>query len=309
MKRLFLLLGIICSFAVWGESYSIEDEKLALSIAFDNEIDPYMQGKNTPSEFITNRFYNLKNARWTVRSKERHGMSYEQAVKQLADFIREWEKGKNWQCKIEHRQIPFMSIVPILDGKINSIEWSNALKFGQVYKIGSAKSLDSKEKSCFFIACDDQNFYIAAEFIDNSIHSYSDRGFINAPKPLYMGDALEFFIRPDVNKPYYCEILVNPQALVWGLRHKINPVGSWDMLESCTEHEIEAKTSIANNVITFEVKVPFKFISKYTKLKDFSFMLIRTNRSNSSYFGASAVPLLYDAHNIFGYIRGSIDKK
>ncbi len=307
-----MILGSIFAFALNGaENFTPEEEKAAQSLAWDMKIDPYQQGKNTPSEFITNRFYMMRYERWTVRTKERHGYNYPEAVKRLAEFAQNWEKGKKWQVKVVPQVIPYFKNSPKIDGNLSVNEWDNALKFQGEYKVGSPELYPGKENTLFFIAYHNESFYIAAKFTDENVYSYSDRGFANAPKPLYAGDALEFFIRPDTTLPYYCEVQVNPDSLVWAIYNKSSPFGGWDMLESCTEnHGITAKSSVTDNCVVIEMQVPFKFISKYADMKNFSFMLVRADRSGSkTHMSATAFPLLYDVHNIFGYLPATLEEK
>ena len=297
---------MLYSLAIGAEvEFTPAEEKTAQIIAVDHDPDPYQLGKNTPVEFITNRFYMLRHARWTVRTKEYHGMSYAKAVKTLAEFVANLEKGKNWQVKNEKKLLPFLKKSPNIDGEISEKEWNSALKFEGEYRIGTTTKDPNGKESEFFIAHNGENFYVAAKFRDETIYSYHDREYDKTPYPLYAGDVFEIFIRPDITLPYYCEVQVNPESELWILRHKNSPFGGWDVLDSFAEFEgIESKIKVENNILTLEVKIPFEFISKYAEIKDFSFLLVRSNRSSKKdHVTTTIYPLLYDVHNIFGYME------
>ena len=104
---------------------------------------------------------------------------------------------------------------------------------------------------------------------------------------------------------------MNPESELWILRHKNSPFGGWDVLDSFAEFEgIEAKIKVENNILTLEVKIPFEFISKYAEIKDFSFLLVRSNRSSKKdHVTTTIYPLLYDVHNIFGYMESGFAGK
>lgn len=275
----------------------------AEKIAADTDPDPYQLGKGTPAEFISNRFYLLRTARWTVRSKESHGgYSYSEAVRLLADFAKDLERGRQWRLPNRSITVPRLSQVPILDGKLSSQEWQEAYCFTGEYRLGSSEKDLAYADSIWYIGHTQEALYIAAKFLDRKIVSYSGTR-LGEPRPIYEGDAFEVFIRPDLNKLYYQETQVNPQGKSWELCHKASPFGLWDMLESRTKKlQNEVRVSQTSSGYQVEMKIPFCSLKSTGKLKNFSFLLARVHRKNDrTVWNASAFALLYDPHNIYGY--------
>ena len=123
------------------------------------------------------------------------------------------------------------------------------------------------------------------------------------------GDAFEVFIRPDLKKPFYVEVQVNADGMIWPLLHKLEPVGSWQVVNSeITDHSIAAKASRTGDGFLLELRIPFKLLPGLD-LNHFSFMLLRTHRDRKGNCWSSAVcPLLYNAHNVYGFIPARIKK-
>lgn len=279
--------------------FSPEELQMAKMVAADSEPDFYCRGRGTPAEFMSNRFYTLRNARWAVRDgRTRGGVSYPDAVKQLADFYREFEKGKAWKEKPRRIVLPRLDAAPVLDGRLAPEEWKGAAVFSGEYPIDSTEPDRNYPDSRWYVGIYRDALYVGAGFRDSDVRVHSGTS-LDEPDPIYRGDSLEVFVRPDTDRLLYREFLVNPDGKCWTLYHKASPFGKWDMLDSRVDSGMEARTSTGPEGLCFEVKIPLRFESG----KHWSFMLVRSNRDGGRECRYSTpVPLLYDSHNIYGYI-------
>lgn len=280
--------------------FTQEELRKAKLVAADVDPDPYQCGRGTPAEFITNRYYTLRSARWAVRSgRERGNIAYEDAVRQLAEFFCQARQGLEWEETPQKVCLPCLDSPPMLDGVLSPGEWEKALTFPGEYPIGSRVSEPKFQNSRWHIGRSGDFLYVGVRFSDKDIQIFSGTSF-DEPDPVYQGDSLEFFIRPDVKSPYYREYLVNPHGKRWILRHKASPHGQWDMLESSADSEMEARTSITPDGFCIEAKI----LLKTPESEQWSFMPVRSNRDKNGLVRYSTpVPLLYDAHNIYGYVE------
>lgn len=279
--------------------FSPEELKMAKVVAADFEPDFYCRGRGTPAEFMACRFYTLRSARWAVRDERtRGGIPYPDAVKQLADFYREFQKGETWKEKPRRIAFPQLDAAPVLDGRLAPEEWKGAAAFLGEYPIGSAEPDRNYPDSRWYVGIYRDALYVGAGFRDSDVRISSGTSF-DEPDPMYRGDSLEIFVRPDTDRLLYREFLVNPDGKCWELRHKASPFGQWDMLDSRVDSGMEARTSTGPDGFCFEVKIPLRFELGAR----WSFMLVRGNRDSDRECRYSMpVPLLYDSHNIYGYI-------
>lgn len=278
---------------------SPEELRMAKIVAADSDPDFYLRGKGTPAEFMSNRFYTLRNARWAVRDgRTRGGVSYPDAVKQLAGFYREFQKGLAWKEQPRRIALPRLNAAPVLDGRLAPEEWKGAAVFSGEFPVGDAGPDRNYRDSRWYAGVYRNTLYVGARFRDRDRRVFSGTSF-DEPAPIYRGDSLEVFVRPDRDRLHYREFLVNPDGECWALRHKASPFGQWDMLDSRVDSGMETRTSTGPDGFCFEVKIPLRFGLG----PRWSFMLLRGNRDGGRECRYSTpVPLLYDSHNIYGYI-------
>ena len=314
MQKIILFLSVLSLLglcACSSNTFTPEQLAKAQEIAKDISPDLYEQYKGTPAEYVTKRFYELSVARWSVREPEIRSGFLNTAVPRLADFYDQLHKADNWTFKPEKVIVPRLKEDPVIDGKINKEEWSGTASFLGEY-ILDMQTLDAENAvSRWFIGIGGEAFYVALDCRDQDIIPFSGMNEVfsgKAKNPIYDGDGFEFFIRPDRAKRSYVEIQVNADGLVWPLRHKVDPHGGWQVTDSkIKQHGIAAKASRTANGYQLEMRVPFSLLGE-KNLKDFSFMLLRTHRDKSGKKWNSAVcPLLYNAHNIFGFIPAAAE--
>lgn len=286
---------LVCAIAA-GTGFTPQDLELAQAIAADNDPDPYQLGKGTPAEFISNRFYELRKARWIVRSGKPQGVSYKKAVRDLAEFSRLTEQAKTWKFRPNKITLPQLQKRPQLDGKLEPAEWDNAYRFFGEYRLNEEIPDIAGKNSRWYIGYADSALYVGAEFFDPDLISWSGTDF-STHQPLYLGDAFEVFLRPQTEKLYYDEYEINPAGKQWELRHKASPFGQWDMLESRTQN-FRAESYVKRTEYGFcvEMRIPAKLQG------EFSFLLLRVHRTaDGRVWQTAPFPLLYDPHNIYGY--------
>lgn len=297
-----LFLGGGCAFA---NGHTPEQLAKAQEIARDVSPDLYEQYKGTPAEYIVKRFYSLKWERWSVREPDILPQYFKDAVPKLAGFYDDLHKADGWTFP-EKITVPRLKTLPVIDGKINKDEWKNARTFHGEYLLDEKSPDPDNTATRWFFGIGENAFYVAFCCQDRDVIPFSvthETFSGKAPQPVYEGDALEFFVRPDRKKKNYLEVQVNPDGLLWPLHHKLDPFGSWQVTDSkIKKHGIIAATSRTADGYQVEMRIPFALLPE-KNLKDFSFMLLRTHRNNAGKNWSSAVcPLLYNAHNVYGFI-------
>ncbi|MBQ8754316.1 MAG: hypothetical protein IJZ19_04750 [Lentisphaeria bacterium] len=296
-----LLLAVLCG----CRSFTPEELAKAREIARDTFPDLYERYRGTPAEYISKRFYKLKDLCWSVREPEVWPQRYQTAVPALASFYDELHKADGWSLPGKVT-VPQLKKIPVIDGKITRDEWNLAKVFQGEYILDEQTPDKNNTNTRWYLGVGKEAFYIAFCCKDTDIIPFTMTNEIFSGKeknPVYEGDALEFFIRPDRQKPYYIEIQVNADALIWPLRHKLAPVDGWQVVDSkIRNHGVSAVSSRTADGYQIEMRVPFTLLPELD-LNNFTFMLLRTHRDFSGKNWSSAVcPLIYNAHNVYGFI-------
>lgn len=307
---MILLIGLLmlALLANSAAAYTPEEEALAKALAVDSSPDPYQLGKGTAAEYISNRYYTLRNARWTIRSGIPRGMTYGEAVKRLADFATQVQRGREWPVTPAKIVIPRLKKAPTIDGVVSPEEWQGALTLVGEYRLGCTQQDPEYRDSRWYVGHTGQALHVAVIFRDEKIITHSQKEF-GVARPIYSGDALEVLIRPQLSELYYSEYQLNPANEVWELHHKASPFGQWDVLESLTDRtNCRYRGKIQPGRYCIEVTIPLDKIPHFQPNGTFSLMMIRMHRkSPTEYWKATVQPLLYDPHNIYGYIPAVLE--
>ena len=86
--------------------------------------------------------------------------------------------------------------------------------------------------------------------------------------------------------------------------------GRWQPINDRLNLGILRAASIENGKLNYEMAIPLAALYGEWNLRgirpgdEFEFMPIRCDRNASGFRKTTPVPLLYDGHNIYGYIRG-----
>ncbi|MDD3154890.1 MAG: sugar-binding protein, partial [Victivallaceae bacterium] len=240
---------------------------------------------------------------WTIRGGVERGISRDEAVRRLVKFHRLRQMGRDWPEPIRHVVVPRMKHPPRADGVIAPGEWDEALSFSGEYPISGTRLDPRRSRTLWYLGVHDETLYVAMSCEDKDVRAFSKRMF-ESTESVYLGDALEIFLRPDVDQPYYSEILVNPDALVWEVSHKATPSGQWDVLDSKPETKLRAGGKRTAGGYHIEIAIPLRDLKRSGPFRRFSFQLIRTDRNGKDEYRAGVpTPLLYDGHNLYGYVR------
>lgn len=279
-----------------------KDEEIAAFVTQDRIPDFYVTGKGTPAQFISDRYYLLWKERITFRDKTTPE-SYDEAVQKLADYGRNLRLGLEWGLIPQRVKVAELTLNPQIDGDVKRDEWKDATCFPGEYPLNKKEKDSSFSDTQWYVGRTPDSYVFAAEFRDSSLSCGTGTRFSQS-NHIYGGDCFELFLRPDTEKPYYYEFLINPDNKKWTLRHKATPMGVWEPLDTNCHTDAQAAAHITPTGFSVELKIPRALLGDSN---NFSFMMIRTNRdqSNSEARKATCVPLLYDGHNLHGFILSS----
>ena len=315
-KFVLLFWGLaLCMLCSCRSSANFTPEELAKAqeIAKITTPDIYEIYKGTPAEYVAKKFYGLGYMRWSVREPSVYPQYYHEGVPKLAEFYDQLHKADGWKFKAALTDIPVLGKSPVIDGRLEREEgWNDGKLYKGEYILDNQTADPGNSATRWMIGVDKEAFYLAFRCQDCDIIPFCGTREIFSGRrkdPVYDGDAFEVFIRPDLKKPFYVEVQVNADGMIWPLLHKLEPVGSWQVVNSeITDHSIAAKASRTGDGFLLELRIPFKLLPGLD-LDHFSFMLLRTHRDRKGNCWSSAVcPLLYNAHNVYGFIPARIKK-
>lgn len=263
----------------------------------------YDSGKGTPAEYITNMRGKLIREAAIVRGEDCG--NYQEAVRKLSDCHEKAQTGFAWKQSPAVLSLKRLSQKPKIDGSVCPDEWGEANRFQGEFQLGKTTKNQFADTQ-WRIGVYGESLFVAAEFQDSDQSIVSYRPGESMP---WTGDALEFFIRPDVEDGFYYELVINPSGELCMFWHLNNPYGGYTRLKECVNTAVKVKTCRTSKGFSFELELPMNellpaYCRHLPKSGDsFGFMLIRINRDSSDRRLSAPVPFLYDGHNIFGYIR------
>lgn len=266
------------------------------------------QCRGTPAEFAANSRLGMEEAAMIVKG----GISdkeYAAAVKRLSKCYEEASRGLEWQAPITKADIPELEAPPVIDGEIDEQEWRGALLFAGEYPLNSERPL-ARSAATWRIGRHGAILYVGCRFQDRDVQVFSGRTGENGKPAIYEGDSLEIFIQPNPENRIYYEFLVNPAGELQVLQHAASNLWKWIPLD--LEVKSGAAVGAARTVDGYavELAIPLSvFHGTWCRQEPLPgerihFIFVRTNRDGNDYSKSCPVPLLYDGHNTFGYIRG-----
>jgi hypothetical protein len=111
----------------------------------------------------------------------------------------------------------------VIDGKLDEAAWAHAqpiIKFYAFQPAGAAELTVSKAR----LLWDSQFVYVAFEYEDNDIWSYSDK----ADDELWNGDVAEMFIKPSKTQLLYYEFVMAPNGALMDARYPSRGAGGYN---------------------------------------------------------------------------------
>lgn len=302
----FPMILILCA----GCGYTLHEERIAREVAADPEYKAKYIG--TPAQFYAEQ---VREARLEIFALKEYTLPrYGKSVRRIYDLARNVKRGMDWKFPVRQCMIPFLKNSPEIDGIISGDEWKGALEFRGEYKLDMDHPL-SGSSAVWKVGYDSEHLYFAAVFRDEKVTSYSAHSFRGEEKPFYRGDCFEVFIRPDLNSLHYFEFLQNAKGEEWNMFHVHSDGGRWKTADF--EFQAYRKTAVRheNGILTYETAIPFRILfSKWSvngaRAGDrFSFMPARCDRNGDIFRQTVPYPLLYDMHNLFGYMEAELQSE
>jgi len=226
------------------------------------------------------------------------------ALKELRKLKKEVETGAAWKVQPLKAEIPFLANPPVLDGKISPGEWKSALHFDREYPLNADAPL-AHSNAVWYIGYDQEAIYFAARI--------SGAAMIPGPKGKpYFGDSIELFLHPDKRLSDYLETVIgcDGQSYQANCRQSLRRCFDLDPAEKI---QVNAVAAPEGSGYCVEGKIPFSALPGYLlgnapkPGESMNFMMIccRLN-SQKQYSRTTPYPFLYDGHNIYGYIQGTL---
>lgn len=150
---------------------------------------------------------------------------------------------------VPNLNIPIVSTLPIVDGKINSGEWESAAVLPAFYDTYGREN-KTRPTLCKISRTKD-DIVILFECTDNSIDKLT-KDVINRDGRTWEDDSVEVFLDPTGTGNSYYQFAVNCSGALYDAK-------DWD---SSWDTYWEAKTSVGNNVWTAEMRIPLAFLGK-----------------------------------------------
>lgn len=264
----------------------------------------YQNRRGTPAEYCAKMVKDFSMVRYRVSLTG--GMpSYAKSLarKELCKLEAEIQKGMAWKQALSTAGIPFQLTPPTIDGIIAPEEWKHALVYRGEYDLGSTQQQNTS--SNFYIMYDKNYIYFAAQIEDHDIQ-------LDNTTPPYWNDSVELFLRPDNRLDNYLELVVPPE----GEHYSAWCVQPPDRRFDISVRKMKGITTAARatpNGYEVEGKIAFFELPGYLLGNPphpgdpMNFMFVHCNRTFSGkYTRSTPIPFLYDGHNIYGYIRGTL---
>ena len=269
----------------------------------------FQEGKGTQYEYASNAICQNMDSMRILRGLQTGDRAA--VVRKLADCRRKLRQGMAWNVHLPEQEIPYMVHAPIPDGKISMREREEALAFHGEHPLGETQKDSRFPDSLWLIGWNGEMLYVAVSFRDEKPELRHGKNGSPKGSELYLGDCLEFFLRPQIQKLPYFECLMNPAGEFWMLSHLPGYWGGFSPIDrECPAPGAIVKGSMHDGFYTIEALLPFRiwhgaWCSRAPRPGDrFSFMMLRTNRNGASYTVSTPVPFLYSGHNLYGYLRG-----
>lgn len=309
MKLRLLLFAAALLGAFPSPGYTPEEEALARELAADPGIRDRARG--TPAEFMANQRGWMEDGARALLDGSASPERKARIVALYSRILRDIRRGLDWKEPRRQVEIPHLPQALRIDGAIAPGEWAGALLFEGEYPLDGTRKLPGTATR-WRVGWHGEMFCVAAEFRDPEVTSYDYTGFEPGETPMYLGDALELFLRPTEDSPLYYEFLVNPSGKLWALAHVNDPRGSWIRIADRRATGARAAAERTPEGFRVELAVPLAELCGPGLRRSpgagdtFTFMMVRTDRTSGVYRRAVPVPLLYEGHNIFGYIRARL---
>lgn len=268
-----------------------------------NSIRPYYKkGKGTPAEYITGQlgFMNDVVKALNILMPERldrgdylpDGSSVSGARKLVRAFKADAERGLAWKTPRKTIVIPY------------STTWEKALVLKGEVPLDSETA--PRGDTLWQLRYDQDFLYAKITVTDHDRHFRKIRP--------YEADSIELFIKDDPHLDGYWELVMAPGAEPFSSRH-VRTAAQGTRLTQAKKFPrgIRLHSEVTPNGFTAEFRFPFFALTRMDRALPFDgaeleLMLVRTNLDHGKYTKSAPVPLLYDGHNLFGYMQAKLGK-
>lgn len=222
----------------------------------------------------------------------------------LDDLEKEIQIGLNWQESPPEIDMPHAEKAPEIDGIAEDEAWKNSLNFKGEYPLNSKDKIqdDSEWKLCW-----DENFiYFTCSFTDKSPE-------ISNSERIYEGDSFELFIMPEERYHTYVELVFSPDGRQYTKWVTQSEKGRYEIADYKPE-SLTIATNQKENSFVIEGKIAFHDLPAYLRGnspkagEQLRLMMLRIDKSGDGFKKFTPVPFLYDGHNIFGYMKITLQK-
>lgn len=285
-------------------------EELPMSLPEDRElvqsVSPgfYHRGKGTPAEFITSGlgYYNEVIRAIHRLIPERMRRDYFRGAATLDDAretVRTFRENalRGFAWKEPRRRVTIPRVKNPAD------RWSGALVLRGEIPLDTPGTATGN--ALWMVSYDDQYLYLRAEVEDAGIQ-------LNSKRP-YEADSIEFFLRGSRRLTSYWEIVAAPEVPPFvGLHFFSRTLGLHVTQFDARPSALQITSGRTPGGFFAECAFPFAAFHRLDRPLPFSggvleFMFVRTDLQPGGVRKTAPVPLLYDGHNLFGYLIGVLE--
>lgn len=284
-----------------------EEETLPEDQVLIDEISPnyYFRGKGTPAEYVTSqlgyfhpvvRAMHFLSRKRLIRDSFTFGTTPEAARKVIETFQNDAKRGWEWSEKRREVVIPRSP-----DGKP---DWKNALTFRGEIPLDTA-GREPEGGTVWQVTADGNFLYFKIKVEDADVH-------IDPVRP-FDADSIEIFIKGDTELLFYWELVASAGGPDFAGTHQFSPVlGIRAYYADARPDRMFLKGEKTQNGFSVECRFPFFALPRLDRALPFEgakieFMFVRTDGLGGKVTKSAPVPLLYDGHNLFGYIIGTLE--
>ncbi len=300
---------LIFQLALPLRGFSPEEEAAARKLAADPGV--VGRGIGTPAEFASNQRGWMEEGSRALLDGTASPARKARIIGIYSRIHGDIQRGLAWKEPRRSLTIPHLSTPPRIDGIPEPEEWRESALFEGEFPLDATEKQPG-EPTRWRIGWHGEKLHAAAEFRDPEPEYFDYAGFDGKETPMYLGDAFEFFLRPSDSSRLYYEFLVNPAGKLWALAHVNDPRGSWIRIADHLPTGAEAAAARTPEGYSVELAVPLAelygpgFRRTPQSGDRFTFMMVRTDRKKGEYRRGTPVPLLYEGHNIYGYIEARL---
>ena len=165
--------------------------------------------------------------------------------------------------------VPRLQNVPTIDGIVTPEEWRSAATFSDLHQVEPAEFAEPTEKTTFYVAYDDDYFYVAVHAFDSDPSGITARQLIQGEN-IFSDDRIEIILDPFASRRDGYRFAVNPNGVrVDALFETANDSNfDWDAVW-------DARSSIDERGWHSEIAIPFRSLNFDKENATWGFSVVR----------------------------------